>query len=327
MDKLLQKRLQIQRERETEASGNSYTSDSVDRFNSPAFNTVNAPLPGATLIKINIDDIDPSPKELNFFKAQSEDHVMNLAISLKSEGQLSPIIVREQVVDDDTKRWQNLAGHTRVRAARYLRDEGYIEFQYLYAFAYPLHKCSDTQAHRIIVHSNTEQRQSLSADEKLKCFYFEYCDEKNNDRNETAKELMEKLMDRYQIKRSQAYNLRKIGEELISEFKGMLQSGAITVRNAVTLVKFERDIQQWLFDNYRDQLTRDMIPLLSGKTKEEIIELFRTEPTLNYEVKKYFTPKTLKKVDGGSLARIFVPEGKEEEIFKLLEKYYNDTSA
>lgn len=327
MDKMLQRRNQIQKERESETLENSYTSDSVDRFNSPAFNTVNAPLPGATLIKINIDDIDPSPIEYNFFAAQSEDHVMNLAISLKSEGQLSPIIVREQVVDESTRRWQNLAGHTRVRAAQYLRDEGFTEFQYLYAFAYPLHKCSDTQAHRIIVHSNTEQRQSLSADEKLKCFYFEYCDEKNNDRNETAKELMEKLMDRYQIKRSQAYNLRKIGEELIPEFKGMLQFGNISIRNAITLVKFEKEIQQWLFDNYKDQLTRDMIPQLSGKGKEEIIELFRTEPSPDHEVKKYFTPKTLKKVEGGSLTRIFVPEGKEEEIFKLLEKYYNDSNG
>jgi hypothetical protein len=317
LDKLVQRRSEIHGERKREGS---YTSDIIERFNSPSFDPANAPLPGATLIKVNIDDIESSPVEWNFFADQSEDHVMNLAVSLKSEGQFSPIIIRE--ITSDMKKWQCLAGHTRIRAARYLKSEGYNEYQHLYAFAYPLNTCSDIQARRIIVHSNTEQRHSLSAEEKQACFYFQYCDEANNDRNQSARAIMEKLMDRYSIKRSQAYNLRSIGEKLIPAFSDMLQAGNITIRNAISLARIEKDLQQWIIDTYKDQLNRDIIPKLLGKNREEIATIFSNRSNNDHNIQKYIEPQFFKKVHGGSLAKVYVVEGTENEFLELVNKYY-----
>jgi len=320
-DKLARKRDKIKQDRIEEATTSSYTQEAVDRINTTAYNVESAPLPGATLIRVNIDDIEPAPELWNFFHKQVEERIFNLAISFKNEGQLSPIIIRE--IADGTKKWQTLAGHTRCLAARYLRDEGYEEWQYIYAFAYPLGVCSDTQARRIIVYSNTEARTSLTEEEKIACFYFQYCDEANNDRNQNAKKILEKLMERFGIKRSQAYNYINIGKNLIDTFKEKLAQGIITVRNAIALAKMEPELQTWLYKNYQSQMDKDNINIIAKmKSKEEILDYFNSLKNDLPQASSYIKPKYFKKVDGGKLAKVFVMDGLEEEFQNILTKFY-----
>lgn len=319
LDKLRQQRGQVQQEQSEDQQNSSYAASSVDRIHQPAFdvNTI-TPLPGSTLIKVDIDEIQAAPNEWNFFADQAEDQVMNLAVSLKSEGQFSPIIVRE--IQGENK-WECLAGHTRIRAARYLRDEGYEEFQYLYAFAFPLGKCSDDEARNIIVFSNTEQRTKLSPIERQKAFWHHYCYERNSSRNQFAKQLIEKFKEKYGIKRSQVYNYISINEKLITGFKKLLEKGVITQQNAISLTRMDIKWQEWIFKNYSDRINKDTVPKIVGKTIDDI-KVFFDGISPSQEINKYLEPDFFKKVPGGLLARVFVPEGAEKDFEELLNKFY-----
>lgn len=233
------------------------------------------PLPGTELIKVRLDEIEDAPEDWDFFGVQSDDHIMNLAVSLLNEGQLSPIIVRGYKSPDNPKiKWQGLAGRTRRSAAQYLVEEGYAEWQEVYAFAYPDGKCADIDARRIIVHSNTEQRISMPPEVKLKCFLFDYLDEQNADRNQSAAVLTEKLMTKYSIKKSQAYNFRLMGKKLIPNFLKMIQEGKLSTRNALHLTKVDKNLQEYIYDNYKDKLEGKNFKDFIGKKKEQLDKLF-----------------------------------------------------
>lgn len=318
LKKFAKRRQDVLEERKREGEASPYMSASIDRYTAtPAFDLSSAPLPGAALIKVNIHDIAPAPSDWNFFDTQSEDSIMTLAVSMLSEGQFAPIIIREQRAE---KRWQCLAGHTRVRAAQFLVSIGYTDWQQIYAFAYPLNSCDDTQAQRIVVYSNTEQRVNMTPRERQACFYFEYCDAINSNRHEFAKEVMEKLMDKYQIKRSQAFNLLSIGKNLIPDFGAMLKRGSISIRSAIVLSKMDAELQQWLFQTFLDKLDKDTINAIAKKTKAEIIEYFNQPPAPSPDP---YAPQLYKKVTGGKLARVFVPDGMEKRFLAMMKKLTN----
>lgn len=317
LNKLKQQRAQVQQEQTDEGKVFTYTSSAVDRIHQPGFdvNTI-TPLPGTILIKVNIDDIQDAPEEWNFFRKQSQDKIMSLAVSLKMDGQLSPIILREV---NQEKRWECLAGHTRRIAAAYLRDNGEEEYQFLYAFAYPFGVCSDKKAKDIIVFSNTEGRESLSSVEKYKSFVYYYLNEQNSNRNQKAGELIEKFKQKYDIKRSQVYNYISLNEKLILDFQHLFEQGIITQQNAIALTRMDKQWQQWVLDTYPDRLSKETIPKIIGKSIDEVKAIFSS---LSEDSNKYLEPDFFKKVPGGLLARVFVPEGSEKDFEELLSKFY-----
>ncbi|WP_312339188.1 ParB/RepB/Spo0J family partition protein [Anaerospora hongkongensis] len=234
--------------------------------------TVEAPLPGYKLMKVKINQINPAPRtrEWNFWEEQSHEAIIRRAISFLNEGQLSPIIIREYKYNDPSKKYQCLAGHTRTQSAELLVEEGYEEWQELWAFVYPEGACDDLQARRIIHYSNTEQRTNMSAKEKLNCFIFEWLDETNRERSQNASQLISKLAEKYSLKKTRAYELKAIAEKVIPEMRDLIMEDTITLQDAKHIAKMGASIQNHLYNNYRDRFSQIKFKTLVGLNTSEI---------------------------------------------------------
>ena len=241
----------------------------------------NGPIPGTSLRMIKIDEIMPAPAEWNFFETQTGAKIADLAVSLLTEGQMTPIIVRMHKDDNHPdKKYQCLTGHTRILAAKELVEQGYTDWQQIAAFVYPPGHCDDAKARRIIVYSNTKQRLSFTAEEKKKCFIFDYLDSVNADRKQKTAEITNQLAQKYKLKRSQAYNLRNIGTKLIPAFTNRIWAGEVTANQAVVLASLDQEVQQHLATNYIERLKDVNLRACKKKSCEEIDQLFADKEAL-----------------------------------------------
>ena len=241
----------------------------------------NGPIPGTLLRMIKIDEIMPAPDGWNFFKKQTNAKIADLAVSLLTEGQMTPIIVRMHEDDNHPdKKYQCLAGHTRIFAAKELVEQGYTDWQQIAAFVYPPENCDDAKARRIIVYSNTKQRLSLTTVEKRKCFIFDYLDSVNADRKQKTAEITSQLAQKYNLKRSQAYNLRNIGTKLIPAFTEQVLAGKVTTNQAVVLASLDQEVQEHLAANYVERLGEVKLRDCKKKSCEEIDLLFAAKKDL-----------------------------------------------
>ena len=101
---------------------------------------------------IDLKLIDPSPFQVR--KYSDEDKAKELAVSIKREGLIEPIVVRCK----DDGRYEIIAGHRRVQAVRDYTDWKTIPAQII--------KVDDLQARRISAAENL-QREDLSAIEEI----------------------------------------------------------------------------------------------------------------------------------------------------------------
>ena len=285
----------------------------------------NGPIPGTLLRMIEIDEIMPAPDEWNFFKKQSGAKIADLAVSLLTEGQMTPIIVRMHKDDNHPdKEYQCLTGHTRILAAKELVEQGHAKWQQIAAFVYPPETCDDNQARRIIVYSNTKQRLSLTTAEKQKCFVFDYLDLVNSDRKQKTAEITSKLAQKYKLKKSQAYNLRNIGTKLIPVFTDQIWEGKVTTNQAVVLASLDQEVQQHLATNYIERLSDIKLQDCKGKSNEEIDLLFAAKEDLAiFDLELEYTE------DKSSFTYIVeLPAAASQEFVaamrKLLAKYSNE---
>lgn len=282
----------------------------------------NGPIPGTLLRMINIDEIMPAPAEWNFFEKQSDAKIADLAVSLVTEGQMTPIIVRIHKDDNHPdKKYQCLTGHTRILAAKELVEQGHAKWQQIAAFVYPAENCDDAKARRIIVYSNTKQRLSLTTTEKHKCFIFDYLDSVNADRKQKTAEITSQLAQKYKLKRSQAYNLRNIGTKLIPAFTEQVWAGSVTTNQAVVLASLEQEVQEHLAATFMDRLGVIKLSDCKGKSPEEIDLLFEAKenvPTPDIELE--FTK------DGSSFGYIVeqLPAAASQKFKDAMHKLYKE---
>lgn len=120
--------------------------------------------------------------------------------------------------------------------------------------------------------------------------YSTYLDSVNSDRKQKTAEITSKLAQKYNPKRSQAYNLRNIGTKLIPVFTDQIWTSKITTNQAVVLASLEQDVQKHLATNYMDRLGEIKLRDCKGKSFEEIDQLFAAKEDLALpEIKLEFT--------------------------------------
>ncbi len=282
--------------------------------------TGHEPIPGALLRKIDIDEIMPAPPEWNFFETQSDAKIADLAVSLLTEGQMTPIILRRHKDENHPgKKYQCLTGHTRILAAKALVEQGHTDWKYLAAFFYPAENCDDTKARRIIVYSNTKQRLSLTPTEKRKCFIFDYLDSVNADRKQKTAEITNQLAQKYKLKRSQAYNLRNIGTKLIPAFTEQVLTSKITTNQAVILASLEQEVQEHLAANFMDRLGEINLRACKKKSCEEIDQLFAAKEDLALPALELEFTKDKSSFD----CIVALPAAASQEFIAAMKKLYD----
>jgi len=113
------------------------------------------------------DMLIPAPEEWNFFPKASIDKIMEMSESIKQYGLLHNITVWAQ--DDGS--YMILGGHTRVACYEYLAttDDNPNKWAKIPALVYGKNQLSETDAKRIVIVSNTDQR-DLSAAMKSKSY-------------------------------------------------------------------------------------------------------------------------------------------------------------
>lgn len=284
--------------------------------------TVEAPLPGARLVKVKIGEINPAPRtrEWNFWEEQSQEAIIRRAVSFLNEGQLSPIIIREFKYEDPSKKYQCLAGHTRTQSAELLVEEGYEEWQELWAFVYPEGACDDLQARRIINYSNTEQRTSMSPKEKLNSFIFEWLDETNKGRTLNASQLITRMAEKYGLKKTRAYELKAIAENVTLEMKDLIMEDTLTLQDAKYIAKMGMSIQKHLYDHYRDRFSKIKFKTLVGLNRDEIDRIFKeNDQKVNEET--YFKVNNITSTE--KQFTIKIPIKAEAQFRKIIIKLYS----
>jgi hypothetical protein len=79
--------------------------------------------------------------------------------------------------------------------------------------------------------------------------------------------------------------------------------------------------QEWVLENYGDRITKEVVPKIVRKSQDEVAAFFAMPSPTNLEREKYREPEFYKKVDGGTMARVFVPKEREEEFIELMKRF------
>lgn len=217
---------------------------------------------------VEIGRLEAAPDEWNFFKKLSDRKLLDLAISIRTNGLLQPVVVR--ALDDAGERYQILAGHSRVRAYRLLYElfgeEKYLRVE---AIAYACGKLSDEQAREVIIDTNLMQRGTLSSSEMARCVSEKVRLLKaRNVENITAV-----LTEKYDIKKTSLFMWNRLAN-LIDPFKDVLNEKKLTLRSCYKLAQYSKEDQEEIFKEAGDLLTDGvMLNVKSDTAAAQLIAL------------------------------------------------------
>lgn len=205
--------------------------------------------------KIPIANIVPAPEEWNFYRPLSNDKMTELIESILSKGLLNPIVVWEQAGGT----YMNLAGHNRVKAYEYiLNATGNDEYKYIDAHIKGKDEIDEIEAREIIIDTNWVQRE-LTPIEKSRSIVEKYtilqskASYKSNKGKYGEGRIRDIIAKQYNLKGRQIDNYRRL-VNLIPELQTMLTCGLITPTPASELAVLDKDIQLWIYENFKDKL-------------------------------------------------------------------------
>lgn len=259
-----------------------------------------------TIGKISIEELYAAPynKEWNSFTKISADKEFELDRSIVDVGLLSPIVVwkinKEQIKEiykEDNNNpytfvgdeYMILGGHSRCASYQRLYDATNNE-KYQYIDAVIKEGITFNEAKYIIKITNFANRE-LNNKEKRESVNFMYrlLDDEGYKGHEIAKKIAD---DSDKKLRTVQYYIR-INNGIIEEFGDMLDNGDITQSSAYKLSGLTKDLQKWLYDTHKDDITDNLLKGLkpSYDRREQLEGLFRAKEygenvSVNIEVPK-----------------------------------------
>lgn len=227
--------------------------------------------------RITVDEslLDDAPSEWNKFPQLPPDKMLQLKMSIMSVGILTPVILWEK----GNGRYMILAGHNRVRAVRQILEEYKgLEHSFDYAkvpaIVYGKDEITEKKALEIIIDTNYIQRGDMEprlrvSTIRARAFLLK---EQKDERGATIDQIIKDL----DLNKTTVYEDLQIGTQIIQPLQDLYYDGEISRRAVLKFAMYTEDIQQWIYDNFRDRITSARVCQLTKKMrlKDQIREVF-----------------------------------------------------
>lgn len=289
------------------------------------FNLINNISTGK-LIELDISTLEPAPEEWNFYKTLNSDKMEELLNSIMNNGLLVPIIVWELSENNLNNKHMILSGHNRVRAYKILKeDTGDSKYSKIQAIIKKKSELSDDEAREIIIDTNWVQR-TLSPIEKAKSIIEKYTVLKskslyNSNYNKYGEGRTRDLIgEQFKISGRTVERYKNLNF-LIDDLSDLVNNNKLSISVASKISLLDKDIQSWLFKNYRNNLNSKYINhIRKDMTIDEIedifIDILKTEEIKKISVK---IPKNTYTIYTN--IPLQEKENLENKIIKLINSY------
>lgn len=261
-----------------------------------------------------------APNDWNFFPPAPDTKIIEISESIRQYGLFHNITVWEQ---DDGK-YMILGGHTRVACFDYLAknpDEGEDSSRWasIPALVYKKGQLTKEDAQRIIIVSNTDQRQISTA---VRAESYKRLFELEKKNSFYGRHYRADLASATMAKVSLACFYRYLSLlKLIKPLQEKIDTNEISMIVGYNLSLLPASLQQHIFDN-------ELYVKMSVKTAEQvknctsIDEIDEKLKAINNSPKyyKYTIQTRIKKPSGKEVVPLFAPKGKREECLNLLVK-------
>lgn len=267
----------------------------------------------------------PAPEEWNFFPKASDDKIREISESIRHYGLFHNITVWAQ---EDGK-YMILGGHTRVACFDFLAspesgEEDTGKWTKIPALVYEKDQISATDAQRIVIVSNTDQREisvavrskaymNLFQLEREKAFYGSRFDPL--------------LSAAAQVKTSKTVFFRYLSLlKLIPELQEEVSSNNMTLMAGYHISFLPQHLQQYIYDEkiYEKITTQTAAQLKECTTIEEIKDKLRSIEQATKYYKYTFQTKSRKSIDEEVLP-VFVEKNSRNEIADLYIQAVNQS--
>ena len=267
----------------------------------------------------------PAPEEWNFFPKASDDKIREISESIRHYGLFHNITVWAQ---EDGK-YMILGGHTRVACFDFLAspesgEEDTGKWTKIPALVYDKDQISATDAQRIVIVSNTDQREisvavrskaymNLFQLEREKAFYGSRFDPL--------------LSAAAQVKTSKTVFFRYLSLlKLIPELQEEVSSNNMTLMAGYHISFLPQHLQQYIYDEkiYEKITTQTAAQLKECTTIEEIKDKLRSIEQATKYYKYTFQTKSRKSIDEEVLP-VFVEKNSRNEIADLYIQAVNQS--
>lgn len=254
-----------------------------------------------TIKYIDVNLLEKSPKDWNFFKPLDPSKFLILKKSIKSEGLLHPIHVWNY-----KDRFIILSGHNRVKAFKELYEETNNDvYKKIPAKINKVDELNKDKARMIVAIGNTQRAVTLIEEYETIKRFFDY--------NKNYRGIDSYLENYAEIEKATGKKLRTIQKAinlnaLIPELLNMIgnKKPSISTKTGEILSKFSESDQKFLYDEFRYDLSYNLVRKISPDMKrEEIRNIF----------KKYLKIKNIKK----KKLSYTVPEEIEEKVKEKFE--------
>jgi len=200
---------------------------------------------------VDIHTIRSAPDEWNFFSKLSSQKFYELLESVYIHGVLSPGTLWEN--SDDETSYMNLNGHHRLECLRIIfestNDENY---KYMPALVKSKDEITEDKAREIIIDTNWASR-DLTTMDKARAIYHKYVLLEGNKNKYGDGRLDDKIADEFKIGRNLVNNLKSL-TNCIEEYHDHIDTGVIKISAMSIVANFEEEIQQYLHDNYLNDI-------------------------------------------------------------------------
>lgn len=260
---------------------------------------------GKDIQLINIDKLIDANPDWNFFPRISEDKMLEMIFSILENGLFNPIIVWEQPDD----KYMILSGHNRTEAYRRIINEyrdttDFNENNYnkIPAIVYGETEIDEPKAKEIIIDTNYIQREE---DKRLVPIIIKNRMNIVKNRKDKKGRTIEIVAEEMGLSKTKIYEDYTIANKLIDEIKELYYSGEITKKAILRLTWFDKEVQKWIFENYKDKISNETLLRLNRGYNRDIIHRVFTEEIERKDV----------------VLRVSVPKELESEFLQMFDMW------
>lgn len=264
---------------------------------------------------IEINRLEAAPEEWNFFKQLSEKKGLDLAISIHTNGLLQPIIVR--ALDNAGKKYQILAGHSRVRAYKLLyelfEEEKYLNIE---AIVYDYDKLNDLKAREVIIDTNLMQRGSLPSSEMARCI----SEKVQLLKAQNVENITAVLTEKYDIKKTSLFMWNRLAN-LIDPFKEIMNEKKLTLKNCYKLSQYTANEQENIYMKVGELLTDGIMAKVKKNTTATQLIAIAKEGQDEIRSARFTFPASKLKSDKDIAKLIYVSPDKLSKFEELITSF------
>lgn len=238
---------------------------------------------GKKISHIDIDKMVDAPEEWNKYprlKDTQTDKYLELKMSIYEKGIEEPLILWERPED----KYMILAGHNRhdisCEIIQECREEpGFDEDKYRYpaCIVYAADELSEDQARGVIDDTNL-YRDFSKLPEKVKIEIIKSRMDVYKRRRYGKGERIDQLAKELGIKKTSIYENLSISENVYEPLRELYYEGKLKRKAILKFTLFDGVTQQWIYDNFKDQITEAKVNALKkNMNRDAITKVFNAD--------------------------------------------------